>query len=143
MDLQKQFVFIITAIAMMSVNATSSAAVSPDFSAALNECNSGVTQQCLDVGVAYTKGLYKKQKVTQDKSKAKQFINQAVKQGQKNCKQGDNLDCYTLGLLFFEGGGIVPTDIPRGLEFLQRSCRGGYNKACAWLDNSGLGRGRK
>lgn len=108
----------------------------------ISECDSGVTQECLNVGVAYTKGELKGKKVTRDKAKAKHYVGKAVKRGQQNCMQGDNLDCYTLGLLFFQGGGVVPTDIPRGLEFLERSCRGGYKKACAWLDNSGLGRTR-
>jgi len=108
----------------------------------ISECESGVTQECLNLGVAYTNGQYKGKKIGKDKGKAKQFIGKAVKRGQQNCQQGDNVDCYTLGLLFFQGGGIVPADIPRGLGFLQRSCRGGYKEACDWLDNSGLGRGQ-
>ena len=112
----------------------------PWLTALVSDCDSGMTEKCLNVGVAYTKGEFKGKKVAKDKSKAKQYIGKAVKRGQQNCLQGDSTDCYTLGLLFFEGGGIVPADIPRGLELLQRSCRGGYNKACAWLDNSGLGR---
>jgi TPR repeat protein len=39
--------------------------------------------------------------------------------------------------MYFEGG-VIPTDLPRGLNYLQKSCRGGYKKACDWLDNSGL-----
>jgi TPR repeat protein len=106
----------------------------------ISDCDAGMTQQCLSVGVAYTKGELRGKKVTKDKAKAKQYIGKAVKRGQQNCLQGDNEDCYTLGLLFFQGGGVVPADIPRGLELLQRACRGGHARACAWLDNSGLGR---
>lgn len=102
------------------------------------ECDAGVTQACLDLGVVYSLGEHKGKKVKKDKAKARRYIKEAVKRGQQNCLQGDSFDCYTLGLLFFEGGGVVPTDIPRGLDFLQRSCKGGYQKACSWLDNSGL-----
>jgi len=109
----------------------------------ISECDSGVTKECLDVGVAYTRGELKGKKVVSDKAKAKHYINKGVKQGQQNCLQGDPMDCYTLGLLFFQGGGVVPADIPRGIEFLERSCRGGYGEACAWLDNSGLGGGNR
>jgi len=139
----KKLVNFTVVVMMLIFSAVSFSAESPEFQAVLADCNSGMTQQCLDAGIALTKGQYKKIKVTKDKAKAKQYISQAVTQGQKNCMRGDNLDCYTLGLLFFEGGGVVPTDIPRGLDFLQKSCRGGYSKACAWLDNSGLGRGGK
>lgn len=143
MPIQKKFINFLFFVFVLLMSAGVYSTESPEFAAVLADCNSGMTQQCIDVGVAYTRGTYKKSKVTKDKVKAKQYISQAVKQGQKNCLQGDTTDCYTLGLLFFEGGGIVPTDIPRGLEFLQRSCRGGYSKACAWLDNSGLGRGSR
>lgn len=105
----------------------------------VSDCDSGLTKACIDVGVAYTMGELKGKKIKKDKAKAKHYISKAVKRGQQNCQQGDSLDCYTLGLLFFEGGGLVPTNIPRGLELLQRSCNGGYKKACSWLDNSGLG----
>lgn len=105
----------------------------------LSDCDSGLTQACIDASVAYTLGEFKGKKVNKDKAKAKSYISKAVKRGQQNCQQGDSMDCYTLGLLFFEGGGIVPTDIPRGLQLLQKSCNGGYKKACSWLDNSGLG----
>ena len=105
----------------------------------ISDCDAGKTEECLNVGVAYIKGELKGNKVTKDSAKAKHYINKAVKRGQQNCLQGDSADCYTLGLLFFQGGGVVPADIPRGLELLQRACRGGHSQACAWLDNSGLG----
>lgn len=111
----------------------------PEMAGMLSDCDSGLTQACINVGAAYTSGKFNGKKITVDKSKAKHYIDKAVKRGKQNCLQGDSADCYTLGLLFFEGAGIVPTDIPRGLDFLQRSCNGGYKKACAWLDNSGLG----
>ena len=141
MSIKKNVTQLFTFVAI-TINSSLLFAAEPDWlTPMISECDSGVTQECLNVGVAYTSGELKGKKVARDKSKARHYISKAVKRGQQNCLQGDNLDCYTLGLLFFQGGGIVPTDIPRGLEFLQRSCRGGYSKACAWLDNSGLGRG--
>ena len=131
---------IVIATMLMVYSALVFSAEPPWLSPIISQCDTGSTEACLNAGVAFTKGEFNGNKVTRDKSKAKQYIGKAVKRGQQNCLQGDNTDCYTLGLLFFEGGGIVPADIPRGLELLQRACRGGHNQACAWLDNSGLGR---
>ena len=114
------------------------AAIPPGLSAVMSDCDAGVTKECLSAGVAFTRGSYKGKKVAKDKAKAKHYVNKALKSGERNCVQGDSMDCYTIGLLYFEGGGLVPTDIPRGLDFLRRSCRGGYKQACTWLDNSGL-----
>lgn len=125
---------------LLVYSSLASSAEPPWLSPIISDCDAGMTQQCLSAGVAYTKGELRGKKVTKDKAKARQYINKAVKRGQQNCLQGDHEDCYTLGLLFFQGGGVVPADIPRGLELLQRACRGGHAKACAWLDNSGLGR---
>jgi TPR repeat protein len=125
-------------VAGLSVYAAPPAATPVWFSKILSNCESGVTDDCLSAGIAYTKGSLKGKKVSKDREKGKYFINKAVQAGEQNCLQGDSLDCYTMGILFFEGGGIVPTNISRGLEFLQRSCRAGHKEACAWLDNSGL-----
>lgn len=100
-------------------------------------CTKGSTQDCLNVGVAYMTGELNGNKVAKDPAQAKMYINDGLKMGEKRCKQGDNVDCYLIGLMYFEGG-VIPTDLPRGLNYLQKSCRGGYKKACDWLDNSGL-----
>jgi TPR repeat protein len=115
------------------------AAAAPEwFHTMAASCESGVTQDCLNAAVALKKGELSGKKIKQDPVKSKYYVDKAVRSGEKNCKQGDTLDCYTIGLLYFEGGGVIPTDFPRGLDMLQRSCRGGYKKACEWLDNSGL-----
>ena len=110
----------------------------PWFIEITSNCDAGVTQDCLSAGIALQRGQLKGKKIIKDKEKAKYYFNKAVKAGEQNCSQGDSLDCYTIGILYFEGGGIIPTNIPRGLEFLQRSCRAGHKEACSWLDNSGL-----
>lgn len=115
------------------------AAAAPDwFQTIASNCEAGVTQDCVNAAIALKKGELNGKKIKKDPAKAKYFTDKAVRSGEKNCKQGDSLDCYTIGLLHFEGGGIIPANIPRGLDFLQRSCRAGYKKACEWLDNSGL-----
>jgi len=100
-------------------------------------CNKGSTQDCLNVGVAYMAGELNGNKIARDPAQAKMYINDGLKMGETRCKQGDYLDCYTVGVMYFEGG-VIPTNLPRGLNFLQKSCKGGYKKACDWLDNSGL-----
>ncbi|HEY5603814.1 MAG TPA: hypothetical protein VIM41_11955 [Gammaproteobacteria bacterium] len=102
-----------------------------------DSCRKGNTQDCLNVGVAYTAGELQGNKVDKDPQQARIFIDDGLRMGEQRCSKGNSQDCYTLGVLYFEGG-IIPTDIPRGLDYLQKSCRGGYKKACDWLDNSGL-----
>ena len=103
----------------------------------VESCNKGSTQDCLNAGVAYKTGQFQGNKVAKDPEKAKIYINDGLQLAQKSCDQGNTQDCYTVGLMYFEGG-VIPTDIPRGLNYLQRSCKGGYKQACDWLDNSGL-----
>lgn len=100
-------------------------------------CTKGSTQDCLNVGVAYMSGELNGNKIAKDPAQAKTYINDGLQMGQSRCKQGDYVDCYIVGLMYFEGG-VIPADLPRGLNYLQKSCRGGYKKACDWLDNSGL-----
>lgn len=138
MSNKKYLTCLISAFSFLVFSSIVSAATPPWLSAIVSDCEAGVTQECLNAGVAYSKGTYRGKKVGVDKAKANRYIERAVKSGEQNCMQGDSLDCYTIGLLYFEGGGIVPNDIPRGLQFLQRSCRAGHKPACAWLDNSGL-----
>ena len=102
-----------------------------------DNCQKGSTQDCLNVGVAYMAGELNGNKVDKDPAQAKLYINDGLRMGEQRCKQGDYLDCYTIGLMYFEGG-IIPTDLSRGLNYFDKSCKGGYKKACDWLDNSGL-----
>ena len=100
-------------------------------------CNKGVLQDCLNAGWAYKTGEFQGKKVTKDPAKAELYINDGLQLATASCNQGNTQDCYTIGLMYFEGG-VIPTDVPKGLNYLQRSCKGGYKKACDWLDNSGL-----
>lgn len=138
MSLKSKVASLITSILLVTLSSIVSSAEPPGMTSSAADCDSGVSQACIDVAVAYTRGDYKGKKIKKDKAKAKTYVNKAVKKGKQNCLQGDSMECYTLGLLYFEGGGIIPIDIPQGLDYLQRSCKGGYKKACAWLDNSGL-----
>jgi TPR repeat protein len=126
------------AFTLFIICSASYAEIPPGLSAVMSDCDAGMTKECLNAGVAFTRGDFKGKKIDKDKAKAKRYIDKALKSGERNCKQGDSLDCYTIGLLYFEGGGLVPTDIPRGLDFLRSSCRAGHKPACTWLDNSGL-----
>jgi len=133
--------WLIASLFLVIVPAVESTAIaeSPDwFQTIASSCEAGVTQDCLNAAVALKKGDLHGKKITKDPGKSQYYTNKAVRSGEKNCKQGDTLDCYTIGLLYFEGGGIIATDIPRGLDYLQKSCKSGYKKACDWLDNSGL-----
>ncbi len=103
----------------------------------VDSCNSGVMQECLNVGVAFKTGQFKGKKAAKDPKKAEIFIKDGLRLAKKSCDQGNAQDCYTIGLMYFEGG-VIPTDVPRGLNYLQRSCKSGYKEACNWLDNSGL-----
>lgn len=113
-------------------------AAAPDWLQAMEQnCNKGMMQDCINAGWAYKTGEFQGKKATKDPAKAKLYINDGLQLAQKSCNQGNTQDCYTIGLMYFEGG-VIPTDVPKGLNYLQRSCKGGYKKACDWLDNSGL-----
>ncbi|WP_455219906.1 tetratricopeptide repeat protein [Kaarinaea lacus] len=113
-------------------------AAAPDWLQTMEQnCNKGMLQDCLNAGWAYKTGEFKGKKAIKDPSKAKIYINDGLQLAQKNCNKGNTRDCYTIGLMYFEGG-LIPTDVPKGLNYLQRSCKGGYKEACDWLDNSGL-----
>lgn len=142
MPLKLKLALIIFIILLITFPSFATSAEPPGMAGTISDCDSGLTQACIDVGLAYKRGEYKGKKIKKDNAKSKKYVNQAINRGQQNCKQGDSTECYTMGLLFFEGGGVVPIDIPRGLDYLQRSCKGGYKKACEWLDNSGLRVGR-
>lgn len=130
--------FILAISFPFTANAAPGYAAAASFESIMANCNAGATSDCLAVGIAYKAGEFKGKKITKDSAKSRQFIDQAVRFGEKNCQGGDPMDCYTIGLLYFEGGGIIATDVSRGLDYLQKSCRGGYKQACAWLDASGL-----
>ncbi|MGD8568417.1 MAG: hypothetical protein PVJ39_10040 [Gammaproteobacteria bacterium] len=102
-------------------------------------CNAGYFQDCLNLALVYEKGKFKEFKATKNAALAKQYIKRGIQMGEDNCNSGVASDCYYIGHIFFEGG-MVPTDMPRGLQYIRTSCQRGYKKACEWLDNSGLGR---
>ena len=131
----KQWLF---ACILMGVSFSSMGATPGWFQTIVSSCEAGATQDCLSAAVALKKGELNGKKINKDPGRSKYYADKAIRAGDQNCKQGDSLDCYTIGLLYFEGGGVIPTNIPRGLDYLQRSCRGGYKKACDWLDASGL-----
>ena len=102
-----------------------------------SSCSGGYFRDCLNLGMVYQKGDFKGFKVNKDDALSKKYIHKGIQIGEENCKRGAAEECYFIGHLFFEGG-MVPSDVPRGLQYLQRSCKHGYQKACIWLDNSGL-----
>ncbi len=100
-------------------------------------CDSGNTARCLDVATAYATGQLQEQTIKVDKAKSQQWVRKGLRLGEQKCQGGSATDCYTLGLAYFEGL-LVAADIPRGLQNMQKSCKGGYEKACIWLKDSGL-----
>lgn len=100
-------------------------------------CNGGYFQDCLNLGLVYQKGEFKGYKAKKDSAMSEKYIHKGIQMGEENCNRGAAEDCYLIGHLFFEGG-MVSSDVPRGLRYLQNSCKHGYQKACVWLDNSGL-----
>ena len=136
-DCLMQSVLIVGLLTVWMGAASAAPTTAPWLDTMKESCTKGSTQDCLNVGVAYMTGELNGNKVAKDPAQAKMYIYDGLKMGEKRCKQGDNVDCYIIGLMYFEGG-VIPTDLPRGLNYLQKSCRGGYKKACDWLDNSGL-----
>jgi len=133
----KNRVTLVLVLLFSSFSMSASAAAPGWLQDMVENCNKGVMQDCLNAGWAYKTGGFQGKKVAKDPAKAKIYINDGLQMAQKSCTQGNDLDCYTVGLMYFEGG-LIPTDVPRGLNYLQKSCKGGYKKACDWLDNSGL-----
>lgn len=100
-------------------------------------CDSGATVQCLSLGTAYLRGELDGRKLKIDKAKASHWIKKGIRVGEQNCRNNAAADCYALGLAYFEGR-VTQTDIPRGLEFMQKACDQHYEKACVWLRDSGI-----
>ena len=101
------------------------------------KCNAGQADGCLSAGAAYLRGEYDSKKVAKDKRKANMFIKDGLQQGERNCKRNSLHDCYIIGVVYFEGH-LTPADFSKGLQLLQKSCKGGYKEACIWLENSGI-----
>jgi TPR repeat protein len=131
-----RFIIIGLALGMWMVTSLAMARTVEDLK---NSCNAGYFQDCLNLALVYEKGAFKEVKAKKNAALAKQYIKRGIQMGEDNCNSGVAKDCYYIGHIFFEGG-MVPTDMPRGLQYIQRSCQHGYKKACEWLDNSGLGR---
>lgn len=100
-------------------------------------CENNKAEQCIDAGTAYARGELQGKKVKKDKLKSQRLIKRGTRLGEQSCNRGNARDCYVLGIVYFEGE-IISADFPRGLDMLQRSCSGGYQEACTWLENSGI-----
>ena len=130
----------ITLTIMLAVTATwsSTTFAKPGWLQSLEaNCNAGQAQDCLNAGSAYLRGEFDNKKTGKDRAQAKKYIKEGLVVGEKNCKRNSLHDCYIIGVVYFEGE-LTPADFTKGLEYLQKSCRGGYKEACIWLENSGL-----
>ncbi len=102
-----------------------------------DRCEKGDTTQCLALGTAYLKGELEGRKLKQDDTKAQHWLRKGTRMGEQNCHANIAADCYAMGLAYFEGR-IIQSDLPRGLELMQRGCDLKYEKACVWLHDSGI-----
>ena len=100
-------------------------------------CARNSLQDCLNLAVAYTRGDHSGKKIDKDPNLAKSYTDRSVELGTSGCKQGNLKSCYTLALLYFEGG-LINSDFPKSLDYGNKACVGGLKEACEWLRNSGL-----
>lgn len=134
------FTKVIALFALLAISVTWSSATfaKPGWLQGLEDnCNAGQAQDCLNAGSAYLRGEFDNKKTKKDRNKAKTYIREGLKTGEKSCKRNSLHDCYIIGVVYFEGE-LTAADFTKGLEYLQKSCRGGYKEACIWLENSGL-----
>lgn len=100
-------------------------------------CERNSLQECLNLAVAYSRGEYAGKKVEKNPILAKNYIDRSIQLGTHGCQQGNLKFCYTLALLYFEGG-LISTDFPKAIDYGNKACSGGLKEACEWLRNSGL-----
>lgn len=101
-------------------------------------CNSGQIKDCMSAATAYSLGKLLKNKVKVDKNKGDYYKQKTQQMGEQGCEQNSNLgNCYQLGLMYFEGR-AVNRDIPKGMKLIVKSCKGGHQPACNWLDDTGV-----
>lgn len=104
-------------------------------------CDGGDHEKCLALASAYSRGEYQDKKFPKDATKAQSYIRKGLRKGEQACGRNDPVACYNIGILYFEGS-MVETDFTRGLEMVQKACNAGYQKACVWLEDSGMNIGR-
>lgn len=100
-------------------------------------CERNSLQECLNLAVAYSRGDHTGKKINKDLKLAKSYTDRSVELGTSGCRQGNLKYCYTLALLYFEGG-LIDSDFPKALEYGNKACVGGLKEACEWLRSSGL-----
>ncbi len=100
-------------------------------------CERNSLQDCLNLSVAFYRGEHNGKKINKDPKLAKSYTDRSVELGTTGCKQGNLKACYTLALLYFEGG-LIESDFPKSIEYGNKACTGGLKEACEWLHNSGL-----
>jgi hypothetical protein len=103
-----------------------------------NQCNAGSMKDCMNAASAYSLGKFHKYTVKPDKAKAEQYKQRVLQMGNQGCQNNENLaNCYLLGLMYFEGRAII-RDVPKGLQIVEKACKGGHQPACNWLDDTGV-----
>jgi len=100
-------------------------------------CERNSLQECLNLAVAYTRGDHSGKKINKDPKLAKSYTDRSVELGTSGCKQGNLKSCYTMALLYFEGG-LLESDFPKAIEYGNKACTGGLKEACEWMHSSGL-----
>jgi len=100
-------------------------------------CERNSLQDCLNLAVAFSRGELNGKKIDKDPKLAKNYTDRSVELGTAGCKQGNLKFCYTLALLYFEGG-LITTDFPKAIEYGSKACTGGVKEACEWMRNSGM-----
>ena len=74
----------------------------------------GFSKDLVELGLeAYSKGDY----------------NKAVEIFTKTCNDGNNGNCYNLGLLYINGQG-VKQDYNKAAKLYEKACNNGYNRGC-------------
>ena len=103
-----------------------------------NECQRGDIKECMSAATAYSLGKLLKNKVAVDKKKGDMYKQRIIDMGKQGCEQSSHLgNCYQLGLMYFEGR-AVNRDISQGMKLIVKSCKGGHQPACNWLDDTGV-----
>jgi TPR repeat protein len=100
-------------------------------------CERNSLPECLNLAVAYSRGELSGKKISKDPHLAKTYVDRSLELGASGCKQGNLKSCYTLAVLYFEGG-LIESDFQKAIEYGNKACTGGLKEACEWLHTSGL-----
>lgn len=132
---------LIALLATLAITGAPALAAEPAWARSyIDACNSGDRSKCLILGSAFSRGEFQDKKFKKDRQQAQRYIKKGLRLGEQQCGQDKADACYDIGVMYFEGG-MVETDFPRGMEYVQKSCKLGYEKACVWLEDSGLNLG--